>query len=373
MGGIIMSRNHLRKILFCLYCCILLIGVQQALSHVIPARADVAPPHPPVGSDLSPGSEITNVRMISETVTIDVAENSTIKNGHAVVTAKFQMRNLGDTVEEMNVRFPLHHSEYNIQSNECYFSLYPSISDIAVWIDGRQVQVSKTFGKVNPLPVEGTPLPDIIPCWAHFPVIFPPGQDVNVVVQYTVEGYRSDGDSSITEYFYVLQTGAGWNDTIGKAQIIVRLPYNITPMNFIRCYPEDCYQAGNEVRWGYEDFEPTEGLISIDIMLPSIWRNILTETERTTANPSDGEAWGRLGKAYKEAIMAGRGFAYYGSVTAEMYQFSQDAYQKAITLLPNDADWHYGFAELLCTKAVWGISAEEYIKPTISDWIACIA
>ena len=145
------------------------------------------------------------------------------------------------------------------------------------------------------------------------------------------------------------------------------------------CYPDDCKQGGNEVRWDYEDFEPIEGLISIDIMLPSIWRKILTETERTTANPSDGEAWGRLGKAYKEAIMAGRGFAYYGLVSAEMYQLSQDAYQKAITLLPNDADWHYGFAELLCRRAEWGYYGEDVgiysnnstSATIISSWMPC--
>ena len=79
--------------------------------------------------------------------------------------------------------------------------------------------------------MEGTPQTITIPCWAHFPVTFPPGQDVSIVVEYTVVGYRTG--SSITEYFYVLQTGAGWKDTIGKAQIIVRLPYDITPMNFL--------------------------------------------------------------------------------------------------------------------------------------------
>jgi hypothetical protein len=308
--------------------------------------------------------------MISETVIIEVAESSSYPDGHAVVTAEFLMRNLGDTVEEMNVRFPLHHAEYDIQSDECYFSLYPSINNIAVWIDGRQVEVLKTFGKVNPLPVDGTPLPDIIPCWAHFPVTFPPGQDTSIVVKYTVSGYRTSSTDPSTAYYYVLQTGAGWKDTIGKAQIIVRLPYEVTPMNFEGCDP-DCTQTGNEIRWYYEDFEPTKDLIRVYITLPPLWRKILTETENTTANPNDGEAWGRLGKAYKEAIIYNKGFRN-GAAAVEMYQLSQDAYQRAVTLLPNDADWHYGFTELLCWKAEWSIYDEEYIDPTIADWIACI-
>ena len=85
--------------------------------------------------------------MISETVTIEVAENSTYKNGHAVVTAKFQMRNLGDTAEEMTVRFPLSLSHYyiHLSIDGCKYEGYPTIDDISVWVDDRQLEVTKTF------------------------------------------------------------------------------------------------------------------------------------------------------------------------------------------------------------------------------------
>jgi hypothetical protein len=67
-------------------------------------RADVAPPAYPPGSNPEPGSEITQVRMMAETVLIEVLQSD---NNQARVTADFTMRNLGTAAESMGVRFPL--------------------------------------------------------------------------------------------------------------------------------------------------------------------------------------------------------------------------------------------------------------------------
>jgi hypothetical protein len=64
-----------------------------------PVCADIAAPPPPVGSDLSPGNSITNVRMVSETVTLDISGDASHPFGEAVVNARFNMRNLRDTPE----------------------------------------------------------------------------------------------------------------------------------------------------------------------------------------------------------------------------------------------------------------------------------
>ena len=69
-------------------------------------RADIAPPPPPEGSGITPGSIPTNVRMLAEKVVIDVAGISSHPTGDAAITADFQMRNLGEAEEKMNVRFP---------------------------------------------------------------------------------------------------------------------------------------------------------------------------------------------------------------------------------------------------------------------------
>jgi hypothetical protein len=53
-----------------------------------------------------------------------------------------------------------------------------------------------------------------------------------------------------------------------------------------------------------------------------------------------------LGWAYKDAILESRGVQW-DEAGQQMYAWSVEAYQQAVTLLPNDADWHYGYAELL--------------------------
>jgi hypothetical protein len=50
-----------------------------------------------------------------------------------------------------------------------------------------------------------------------------------------------------------------------------------------------------------------------------------------------------------------------------MYRLSAEAYNKAVTLLPNDADWHYGYADLLCQEAIWYYTD----NPTREAWVAC--
>ena len=86
---------------------VLFFVLSQAFLHTNPVSADIAPPAPPVGSNLFPPVEPTNVRMVKEAVLIEIAADSSNPNGTARVTADFQMRNLADTAETMQVRFPL--------------------------------------------------------------------------------------------------------------------------------------------------------------------------------------------------------------------------------------------------------------------------
>ena len=84
----------------------LLIGV--FLLFPTSARADIAPPDQPPGANPVPGSESTQVRMVAETVLLDVQASAPAGSlGRAAVTATFTMQNLGDSPETMAVRFPL--------------------------------------------------------------------------------------------------------------------------------------------------------------------------------------------------------------------------------------------------------------------------
>ena len=73
-----------------------------------PAYADIAPPAQPPGVNPEPGDEATQVRMLGETVLLDVSPGSTSDSlGRARVTADFTMRNLGNETEHLEVRFPI--------------------------------------------------------------------------------------------------------------------------------------------------------------------------------------------------------------------------------------------------------------------------
>ena len=316
MGMFLTKFLHLRKKHFIIILSTIFLLVAFLLSqlNLVPVSANVLPPHPPTGSEIYPEANSTNVRMMDEHVIIDISGSSDIPEGHANVTANFTMRNLGEVQEEMKVRFPMNHTPYDIRyeirnnREYCEFSKYPSLNNFRVWVNGSKVDFEISYKKVVDKSVspnaDGDNLYITFPCWAHFDVAFPPNQDVFVTINYTVPGDLYYGSyAGKVRYTYVIVTGAGWKDTIGNADIVARLPYDADYLNVEWCKPEGCKVSGNEVSWQFENFEPSED-ISISITNPSIWKRILVERQRTQWDPKDGEAWGRLGKAYFDAILS---------------------------------------------------------------------
>lgn len=308
--------------------------------------ADVAPPTNPPGSNPQPGSEITQVRMVSENVLIEVSGDTEPKSlGEARVTASFIMRNLGASDESMAARFP-------ISVNDGFFN-YPEITDLKIKVNGNQV----SYRRAN--------YPDVIyqsedlP-WAEFDVTFPVNQDVTIEVTYTLQG---SGYFPYTAFYYTLTTGAGWKDTIGSADVTLRLPYAATPQNVVlntqigwaQSTPGGVIQ-GNEVRWHFENFEPgpyeAVGTMEFPLVAPSAWQAVLTAQKNAEKYPNDGEVWGQLGKTYKEIFLMNKGYRS-DAGGEELYRLSVEAYEKCLDLLPNDAQWHAGFAHLLAERAYW--------------------
>lgn len=317
-----------------------------ALFGVIPVRADVAPPESAPGSNPAPGGQ-TQVRMLAETVTLAIsASTGDSQAAVAKTTAIFTMRNLGTVEEKMQARFPL--SFFN--GNSDGFGRFPEIGAITVKIDGRSITTRR---EMQPFLENETSYKEReeIP-WAVFDVTFPPGQDIVIEVGYTVNGF---GYYPYQVFRYVLQTGAGWNGTIGSADIIVRLPYPASGQNVwlkdVDGYGEPTQGgqiSGNEVRWRFENFEPTrQDDFMVVLVTPSLWQTILKEQENVAKTPADGEAWGRLGKAYKEVIRQSKGYLRSDPDGREMLRLSREAYEKSLALLPDDSLWHYGYADLL--------------------------
>lgn len=317
-------------------------------------RADAAPPEAPPGTTLLPGESITQVRMVAETVTLTISKNpSNPQNAIAKTEAIFTMRNLSTTEEKMAVRFPL--SFFN--GNSDGYGNFPEINAITVKVDGKTVPTKR---EIQPFTnsEQSYHERDEIP-WAVFDVAFPPNQDVIIEVVYNVNGF---GYYPYVAFKYILETGAGWNGTIGSAEIIIRLPYEISEQNL-----DLTGQAGhgestpggvrsrNEIRWIFKDLEPTYlDNIQIVVVTPAQWEKVLSGKNDVEKNPNDGEAWGRLAKAYKEVVMMPKGWLREDPAGSELFALSKDAYEKCLALLPNDSLWHYGYADLLWSRYYFG-------------------
>jgi hypothetical protein len=302
------------------------------------ALADIAPPEQPSGGNPVPGQDTTQVRMVDERVLIElIPTTSSGSLGKAKVTAQFSMQNQGNETERLAVRFPM----TNYSGSDPGSKL---IQNIKVMVDGSTVQIRQ----VNSALDDAYTGP-----WAEFMVNFDPGKDVNIAVEYYVEG---EGEYPFIALRYIFDTGSGWKDTIGSADLTVRLPYEVNDLNVIfdteigwsTTVPGGVIE-GRDIRWHFDNFEPTSmDNFSISLVMPSVWRALLREKENITESPRDGEAWGRLGKLYKDIFFLRKGFRE-DAGGQKLYMLSQEAYQNAISLLPEDALWQAGFAELL-----WG-------------------
>lgn len=344
---------------------LIILVVLSIFSITVPARADIAPPNQPPGTNPEPGSTSTNVRMVAETVTIDVQSKSIGDAlGNAKVTADFTMRNMGSSEEKMAVRFPIGASDG--------WGGMPQITDAQVLVNGKKVSLRSTTGE-DPN-YGGGEVP-----WVEFDVTFPPQKDVPIVVKYTLEAV---GEMPYIWFNYIFSTGAGWSGTIGSADLIVNFPYEINNLNVMVCSTDEYSYCttkggrmeGKRITWRFDDFEPeAQDNFSLYMVAPSEWAKVLTEKANIEKNSKDGEAWGRLGRAYKNFIFSPHGrrgfrgnYLLTDAGAQELFRLSDEAYSKALELKPNDALWHAGYADLLGYYAYYaGYEAIETIPTKI--------
>ena len=324
----------------------IVILILPAIAFPSHASADMAPPYQPPITNLEPGTQITNVRMVAETVSIDVqADTQKDSLGMARITASFIMRNLGDTTEKMAARFPI--SADNGRGE------YPEITNLVIKINETQTQYSRVdYPDVR---WQGKDVP-----WAEFDVSFPVDKDIKIEISYTLKG---TGYPPFSAFYYILETGSGWSGTIGSADIILRLPYTASDQNVILDQQIGWSEttrggvfSGNEVRWHFDNFEPgPDGPVNnmeFSIVAPEAWQAVLNSQNYVDQNPTDGEAWGRLAMATKHVFFMGKGYRT-DPGGEDLYIRSVEAYEKCLSLKPQDAEWHAGFADLLANRAYW--------------------
>lgn len=317
-----------------------------ALSTV--ALADIAPPETPPGSSIGPGGQ-TQVRMLAERVRIDIqprapgteeaARSQPIAGdaAQAHVSGDFTMRNLGDAGEQMQVRFPLDNpsGRSNDSFNPNYF---PEVQGFMASVGGQSVATTVITTPAS----QGGDRPPIP--WAAFDVSFPAGQDLNIGVTYTITptGYLPEA-----RFAYVLETGAGWRDSIGSVDIVARLPYAATDENVLLAEDQTTpggQFAGNEVRWHWENLEPTaQDNFFVTVIAPGIWQAILDAREAAQAKPDDVETLVALAMAY-EAALPRKGLFARDNHFASL---GEQAYERAVMLQPDSATLHAGLAEML--------------------------
>jgi hypothetical protein len=143
-------------------------------------------------------------------------------------------------------------------------------------------------------------------------------------------------------FSYIFQTGAGWAGPIGRAELIFNLPYLASPET-ISVMPEGGQIEGYQVRWTWENFEPSpQDDFYIWLIRQEVWENLEAARIRVSSWPEDGEAWLDLSDTYRRLILGKyqiiRGFG-------ETYQpLGVQAAQEATRLLPGDGRPHYELA-----------------------------
>lgn len=324
------------------------------------------PPVNPSGSTVGvePGQE-TNVRMVAEEVNLTIEEyQRTAPAGvddspagwmRGLVDAEFLMRNLGPEQENFDVWFPLASSVR--YPDLLVWQPENIVADFKVWINGEVVE----YQRVN-APDVGNPQTES--AWARFPMIFPSGEDVVVRVSYTIfpSGRRPFGG-----FEFILQTGAGWKGTIGKAAITVTLPDPVTAVNVslsgksIEGLPIQPQPAGyeinrNTITWELLDFEPTaKDNIYVDVLEPGCYRDLQIARARVGRSPSSVDAQLELAAAVENSILLVKSVSQHGG-GPQLATRVNLAYQRAIELSPDRADIYVKYANwLMRSGGAWNL------------------
>lgn len=307
-----------------------IIALISLLVATMPVHADIAPPEPAPGSGITPSQE-TNVKMVAENVLMVVKEFSS-DTYNLEVTADFLMRNLGETEEQMQVRFPLE----NISGLGDMWGQPAEIRNFKANVDGYQ---KSTYVTEEPYQANDIPLN-----WAVFSVDFPPGHDVHVRVSYVTD-VQNEAYSNIE---YILGTGAGWFDSIGTATITLRFPYAVNVANILffeqpDIIPENVVIIGKEIRWHWKDYEPDPNeTVRVSVVNPAYWKEILSLEAKLGANPADINTAIALSKAYQKA-----GSEKHGCMnSSKIADLAEIAIEQSLPLSPKDIHLHLQLAEV---------------------------
>jgi hypothetical protein len=311
-------------------CRLLLIPLLLLLT-VIPrgdAAADVGPPPAQPGSSLSPGEFTTNVQMVSEEVQITIDDDPY----QAFVWATFHMRNNSSEGEAFEVWFPLG-ERLNVGKKLGIVQ----VADFKAWVNNVKMEIT----------IEDVDEWDRV--WAHWPVSFPAGTPVVIRVTYKLSPEMSYEPTWFSRFDYILETGAGWQGVIGKAEITVHTPYLLHELDSLLGIGDTFYARPDgystsplKVRWFFYDFEPTEAdNISFRLFDPPVWQTIRDSYRTLESSPEDWEAHWNLALGLTKWMMSQESAVYYGLIKsspnlASISELVADSHLKVLELSPPD-------------------------------------
>jgi len=204
--------------------------------------ADIAPN--PIRAKTISSKVQTSIRMESEKVIIDLYNDS------SVVKCSFNMKNLGEK-EKLKIGFP-----------EMYFyhyrtkSLADDVTKFSVLENGKAIEYdysdSLIFNEEYIKKVESFQIKEE---WYLWDCEFEKGESKLFEIQYSLP-FGMLYKSNKRFFTYLLSTGADWEGTIGKAEIIVTLK-DIVMDSLISQNPSNCEISDNQLIWTFSDFEPT--------------------------------------------------------------------------------------------------------------------
>ncbi len=328
-----------------------------------PAYADAAPPMNPPGGDVSPEGG-TQVQMLAEQVIIDFRQ-STDDSGK--VTAWFLFRNTGDTDENLKVRFPLNGDPQGSADTPL-----PLIKDLTAWIGSDKLS-TQVVEDNDPNAAQFFLGYSAVIDWAEFDMSFPVGKNVKLTVNYTLNPTK---EASFADVIYLMATGAGWKGPIGKADVFLRFPYILNQYNLpdyddIHNYDqpgETTTVRENEVWIHWDNLEPTDqDNVRVSIIQPHLWQEVLQCRAQVIDTPDDPSAWLYLARAYFAADREKHGFF----INDEISSFYILAFERALTLNPNNAALHIEFANgLTSIDSSAGYSSPSFLNDTLLNEIA---
>ncbi len=186
----------------------------------------------------------TSVRMESEKVVIDLYNDS------SVVKCSFNMKNLGEH-EKLQVGFPemnfYHHRLISKSEKLNRFEVKENGKALKFYLLDSLKDNEEFRKKIN--------THQIIKDWYLWDGEFQKGESKTIEVQYSLP-FGMLYKSNKRFLTYLLSTGANWNGTIGKAEIVVNLK-DIEIDSIISQHPNNVEINNNQLIWTFSDFEPT--------------------------------------------------------------------------------------------------------------------